>query len=953
MRLLSFSSWQECATSISNKDTSSIVHRFIGRPSLSVSQAKRFKSFRNQERSIASVSQQQPTLVLTTNHQISLLGHRSTKKPVKPGETKETSSDPIKELSQWIYSSRPGDSSSFLPKSKKSDNSDKIGAVVDANSRSVFSLQKNNTVLKIWSLDQEVTGPDEDEDSKLVEKVELSSEVVSMEVIPYRKNSNVKIKGKGNMNGGVQKEIDIQGGVIGLLSNGQVFVVLISSERKIQIGFYNKESTLSTRSRRRSTSKSAAAKDTSSDCIYAVAGYSVTSKSSSNTNAGKKRKSSDVDISTSESTTGEITFTTLSVDSKMKGSIVLSKHVITLSSMSSTSAELDMDTGDNSQFQGISATYAKEAGALVISQDMDDKSIRISQLDPTHVGLVYKADGEYFGTILDIRYGECIIEPFALLLEPGNISIVDVVGLSTSIIAVLTSDNLLSVYDVRRSIILHRINVHQIGEDKTDSSGFCYNVVADWFTGTMGILKKNLGDGNVHVSFAKIGIFDSKEEKEREDLAISKPLLKGSYNLARAIASSLDTTSKMNSNVVSPELAPIEASMMDWFSTNLKCKQISSPKHASTTEFVSRVDNLYHGGKNGKRASLCKILDDATTTIEPVSKKASKKSTSISQCVVDKIISTAVATILNSKTTVTQKKDAIDALIRAIESGKLSGRNHFDKAVHVNTSDVLRSLLCSMKKTYDSISEPKKKVEHLPLHLIFSILQKNVGALPEHMLVTMLHYILCHVSDEELNAHWALSKNNEWYTDSSIRVLTKRLKVASSKKENASHEEKELVQSLKRRLAIGQRLFFVEKIVTHSKCNTALLRAALKDGLSQSAKGEVEVLMKVLSNLLRKAGRKKNKGNVNLSSCLSQWLSALVDANISSLLNLSENKYDSCLQKTKKEVSSAVGQTQVLLNLKELMKKAQEVVESNDKKEQQEVTQYTSLPVYGIESLIF
>ena len=68
----------------------------------------------------------------------------------------------------------------------------------------------------------------------------------------------------------------------------------------------------------------------------------------------------------------------------------------------------------------------------------------------------------------------------------------------------------------------------------------------------------------MQVSFAKIGIFDAAVELLRSG-AVTKPLLKGSYNLARAIASSMSTAANMTLGVVPAEVAPLEQDMLEWF----------------------------------------------------------------------------------------------------------------------------------------------------------------------------------------------------------------------------------------------------------------------------------------------------------------------------------------------------------------------------------------------------
>jgi len=955
MKLISFSPWQHSATSIppsSNADD--IVERFVS------SCSKRSK--------ISSNPHEQPDLILTSDHQISILGHAAPKKELKATRTFNKAGN-IHELPQWIYTSRPGEQSSFFP--KKTEKA-KIGAIVDANSRSVFALQKNNTVLKIWSLDREVTGPDEDEGTNLVDKVELSSAVVSIDTIPHRHQTRVRIKGQNNGSSG---QDDVLGGVIGSLANGLIFVVLISTTREVKVGFFGKDSSVSSTSRRRSTSK-APKVDASDNHLFAVVGYASGGNGESagaKEVAGQKRKAESM-VDVSSDNIGQITLTTLSLDPKKKGSIIFCKHTVALSSLSDGDGIGNVDTGDNSKYRGVSGVYTKEAGHLKLPHDVfipaangngngngslrSHKPVQIAQLDPTHVCLVYETTDACFGTILDIRYGECIVRPFPLAFQTSKASVVGVAGLSISIFAVLTSDNLLSIYDVRRAIVLHQINVGSVTGAKEDDSEYKYSISSDWFTGTIGIIRKattktkNKKDV-VHASFAKIGIFDAANELQSNG-STSKSLLKGSYNLARAIASSMSTAENMTLGTVPAEVAPLEQNMLEWISPSFASengKDFSTADNVSS--LVERVEKHKHGQTNGKKDTLCKMLSDASKSFP---------NGDIPQRVVDVCVASAVEIALSQSFTHSQKQDAIEAIMLCIESGKFSGRNHFDKAINTSAKDVLCAILFTMKLAFNSESVSKQSIQASPLHMVFCLIRHCDDALPEHMLVSMVHFILCHVSDEEFRSHWTLSKEDEWYTDPTTKVLEKRLKGAISKyKSNGPEEGKDLIQSLKNRLATSQKLFFIECIITQSECNMALLREAMREGLTQGDKGEVEVLMQALSRLLRKAGKdkkttKRDKSTeTNTSSCTSQWLCALVDANLGTLLKPrgTDDKFTSSIEATKREVSATVSQTQALVNLKELLDHVQTSLAHQDSNEKTRALDVTPLPLYGIESLVF
>mmetsp|Transcript_16490 Transcript_16490/g.31255 ORF Transcript_16490/g.31255 Transcript_16490/m.31255 type:complete len:978 (+) Transcript_16490:568-3501(+) len=977
MKLIGFAPWQHVATSVpQSSNIDDIIYKTVGRASPG-SSFKRVRTSQDHGKSIHATLNEQPDLVLTTDHQISIISHTSSKKILKGSSVGDGNAvQRMKELTQWIYTSRPGEQSSFLPKSSGSQ-SLRVGAVVDAHSRSVISLQKDNTTLKIWSLDDDLTGPDEAEDTKLVDKIDLPSAVVCMETIPFSRQSRVRIK---EQNGSSQDEDYVQGGVVGLLMDGQLFIILVSSSRKIKIGFFgNKESTsTSTRSKRRSTSASQNI-NLIQNHIFAAVGYSAggSADGAAIEVAGQKRKAVTMEVAIDN--LGDVTLTTLSLDPKNLNNIIFCKHIVKLSSFKETD-DIPGFVGDSCRYGGINGVYQKEEGKLSLPNEIhmptsngnvssphNIKSVHITQLDQTHVGFVYQSsDSQYFGTILDMRYGECVVRPFRLAVNSSKAFVVDIGGLSTSILAVMTSDNCLSIYDVRRSIILYQTSVDELlGLDGMPK--YTYRITSDWISGTIGIIRKNRNCENgtrekVHVSFSRIGIFDSSLNRE-ESGAISKPLLKGSYNLARAIASSMATTASMDYGVLDPELAPFEQNMISWLTSKpVKSDdgQMDAMVDAMET-LMNRLDKIRNGQKNGSRDTLCKVVSDCKKiSFKVISPKAKSGIDQYPQRIVDAVVGVAIEVALAAESNSFDKTDAISALMICIRSGKFDGRSHFDKAFSSKSNNVLRSLLSLMKRMLRSEASTKPQIEESPLYLVCCLV-KFCDSLSEHMLVSMVHFVLCHVSDEELTNHWkAMSKNDKWYANTTIDNIEKRLNEVNPKQEECDQSKND-VEILERRLAISQKMFIIERIITHSRCNTALLREALREGITHADKGEVEVLMHLLARLLRKAGRhsmplRKGERILNISSCISQWLSALVDANLGMLMkSLSgDGQFNKIIEATRKEISVTVSQTQALVNLNEFLDHAQVILEnSNHDRKSRKNLDVSPPPLYGIESLIF
>ncbi|KAG7361711.1 hypothetical protein IV203_036812 [Nitzschia inconspicua] len=155
-----------------------------------------------------------PLLAITTDHQISVVGRKILDRrdynnvvgdQAAITSTVSSSSSSYREFSSLRYSSRPGDASSFLPKSNARDNNDlpNIAAILDTKNELVYAVQYDNRRLCCWDL-WEGSGPDD----KIALKVDLISPALSMSLLHFNK-----------------------GMIYGTCQNGDVFVakVLVSA----------------------------------------------------------------------------------------------------------------------------------------------------------------------------------------------------------------------------------------------------------------------------------------------------------------------------------------------------------------------------------------------------------------------------------------------------------------------------------------------------------------------------------------------------------------------------------------------------------------------------------------------------------------------------------------------------------------------------------------------------
>ena len=110
--------------------------------------------------------------------------------------------------------------------------------------------------------------------------------------------------------------------------------------------------------------------------------------------------------------------------------------------------------------------------------------------------------------------------------------------------------------------------------------------------------------------------------------------------------------------------------------------------------------------------------------------------------------------------------------------------------------------------------------------------------------------------------------------------------------------------------------------------------------------------MLALGKLLQRSVCAWNKNKLyspNESKCISQWLSAVVDSNIPTIIMSSDPKM---IDQVGKDVSSSISQTKVFSSLQELVFHTEKMID-DAKKRQGSRIDAVSLPKYGIEPLIF
>jgi hypothetical protein len=679
----------------------------------------------------------------------------------------------------------------------------------------------------------------------------------------------------------------------------------------------------------------------------------------------------------------------------------------------------------------------------------DHQHFHASQLDQHHVAFVFKDTLDFWHCALfDIRLGVFITKPFRLPTFSSSLSkpydIVGIGGFSNLIIAILTSNDILTLYDIRRAIILQQVRIRDVfdsnnlriktdEENEDDFSVQSIGLVTHRNSGTIILIcnetinpnKKNC-DSFLSIVGARVGVLDdSYDETSKNTISKNRrSLIKGSCNFSTILSSTMNTLGVVKDSAT-PHLGlfPQTFDMKDWYfggehqdakvekvekgnqsiedTVNLLLHQLESYRNdqmisdrmLDSSLLSIFIDSQQLLNRNHSSETTNTGKDSASTTNgfhhkSTSANKSIKTVYTVPQRVIDAFASTAIDLIITPGNSTEKVLDGIQVLNKCIESGQISARNHFIQPAcdrRVRGYDVFPAILLSLKRLVGSSSRTAP-ANGKSLYFISNVLRKCKDTMSEHILVCMIHHILCHVSTEEMSSYWMSGMpdaegSKTWHLDSEIKVLEKRYKLATkqlSESKGNTDELKTLITTLENRLFLSRQIFFVGKIVSHSKCNSAILRSSLHRGLTQNHNGEITVFIQILAKLLRKSGRDKNpssslsNGNFTRTSCIVQWISAVVDANIWYLRRSSSDEDDAMklpLSRVQKSVAAAIAQAQAVVGISDVLdsvddflnkfksKSAKSSIKTNYETNLENgsvmESSMVSIPVYGIERLVF
>ncbi|KAL3764604.1 hypothetical protein ACHAW5_000479 [Stephanodiscus triporus] len=197
------------------------------------------------------------------------------------------------------------------------------------------------------------------------------------------------------------------------------------------------------------------------------------------------------------------------------------------------------------------------------------------------------------------------------------------------------------------------------------------------------------------------------------------------------------------------------------------------------------------------------------------------------------------------------------------------------------------------------------------LHVLDAML-KHVLDVPESALVSILRLLIRNASVDDAVTYYATAPE----TSKRGIVLSNRYKAMSDTQEDERNH-------IGAKLLSEAVLDFTSKVVTYSSCNHSFLTKAMRDSINTS--GEVETLLLTLSKLLRVGGTRElqeevndSSKQVNLSLGTIQWITALTDAHMGTILTITNNG-GLVIDRIQRAVRSAMAQSEFASELRKIL----------------------------------
>mmetsp|Transcript_6859 Transcript_6859/g.19172 ORF Transcript_6859/g.19172 Transcript_6859/m.19172 type:complete len:456 (+) Transcript_6859:119-1486(+) len=284
---------------------------------------------------------------------------------------------------------------------------------------------------------------------------------------------------------------------------------------------------------------------------------------------------------------------------------------------------------------------------------------------------------------------------------------------------------------------------------------------------------------------------------------------------------------------------------------------------------------------------------------------------------------------------------SLRVLIKLIRTGKISARDHL-------AGGVMRSILLAFQQLVGGVSPTSSSTDESPsaLTVIDSILSNCTDDIPEAILVSLLHHVLCYVTVGDVVTFFSSSRQQkrQYLAPERVQVLIDQMNETSAEvlllKKEKSTKKKGKAPAKKRKEEIEARLdelaaltsdleasvlstgvhSFADRIVSYSTANDSLLRTAMVDTLVHAKRGEATAMLSVLTKLLAMPPpvSKLSAGQLSArrTTSIAQWISALADAHLPALLDAEGTDQ---VAAARKAVAAAIGQGEAMASMKDLI----------------------------------
>jgi hypothetical protein len=311
---------------------------------------------------------------------------------------------------------------------------------------------------------------------------------------------------------------------------------------------------------------------------------------------------------------------------------------------------------------------------------------------------------------------------------------------------------------------------------------------------------------------------------------------------------------------------------------------------------ISGSKNLINGVKKNGASKMENAGELPKLFIETAFKESSKILLSLQR---------VEASEKGSKEVMGTVQEAVCILIEVLQTKQISARADYGLE-YLHRENTFSSILQACSSMF--VPDVSRNVG--TLHIVDAMLE-NIQDIPEGALVSILRFVLRGVISDDVAVYYAHGSRSS----GKGTMLANQYREIKDKEDSAR-------ERIGTTLLSEAVLDFAFKIVTYSKCNHSFLAKAMRDSIN--ARSEVETLLLTFAKLLKRGGSRmtqdggdESKPNqVNLSSGVLHWISALTDAHMGTLVKIT-NEGGIVVGRVQRAVRSAMAQSEFANELRE------------------------------------